>query len=85
MKVFPAIDLLEGRAVRLRKGLRDEVTVYTSSRRHVYTIQSRRIVEPTEAEVMAPTRGPTITLISCYPYLIDTHRIVVTGTLKEEL
>ncbi len=63
----------------------DEVTVYTSSRRHVYTIQSRRIVEPTEAEVMAPTRGPTITLISCYPYLIDTHRIVVTGTLKEEL
>lgn len=63
----------------------DEVTIYTSSRRHVYTIQSRRIVEPTEVAVMASTRGRTITLISCYPYLIDTHRIVVTGTLKEEL
>jgi sortase (surface protein transpeptidase) len=32
---------------------------------------------------MLPTTGPTITLISCYPYLIDTHRIVLFGELIE--
>ena len=28
MRVIPAIDLLDGRAVRLREGKKDEVTVY---------------------------------------------------------
>lgn len=29
MKIFPAIDLLDGKAVRLREGRRDQVTVYS--------------------------------------------------------
>ena len=62
----------------------DEITVYTSSREFVYVVQSQRIVEPTDVDVMAPTRKPTITLISCYPYLLDTQRIVIIGVLKEE-
>jgi sortase A len=63
----------------------DEITVYTTSRKYVYTVQSQRIVEPDETSVMAPTRTPTVTLISCYPYLVDTQRIVVIGTLTMEL
>jgi sortase A len=35
-------------------------------------------------EVMDPTRKPVVTLISCYPYLIDTQRIVVVGELVED-
>jgi sortase A len=32
--------------------------------------------------VMAPTESPTITLISCYPYMVDNKRIVVQGSLQ---
>jgi phosphoribosylformimino-5-aminoimidazole carboxamide ribotide isomerase len=31
VKIFPAIDLLEGKAVRLKKGLRDQATVYSDT------------------------------------------------------
>ncbi len=30
---------------------------------------------------MLPTTGPTLTLVFRYPYLIDTHRIVLFGEL----
>jgi sortase A len=63
----------------------DEIVVYTFSQRYVYEVQSQRIVEPSEVSVLTPTRKPTITLISCYPYLVDTQRIVIIGALKEEL
>jgi len=63
----------------------DEIIVYTLSRQYVYTVQAQRLVDPSEVSVMATTRKPTITLISCYPYLVDTQRIVIIGALKEEL
>lgn len=62
----------------------DQVIVYTLSRKYIYAVQSQRLVEPTEVSVLAPTRGPTITLISCYPYLVDKQRIVIVGILVEE-
>ncbi len=61
----------------------DEVTVYTQVEKFVYVITGKEIVEPTEVSVMAPTVGPTLTLISCYPYLVDTQRIVVFAELKK--
>ncbi|HLB45412.1 MAG TPA: sortase [Anaerolineales bacterium] len=61
----------------------DEVTVYTASSRYRYVVRGWRLVEPTEVSVMEPTVGPTLTLISCYPYLVDTQRIVVVGELAE--
>jgi sortase A len=33
---------------------------------------------------MAGTQEPVVTLISCYPYLVDNQRIVVTAELEEE-
>jgi sortase A len=65
---------------RLKPG--DEVIVYTGQQRYRYLITSSRIIEPTQVEVMAPTSTPTVTLISCYPYLIDTQRIAVFGELQ---
>jgi len=65
---------------RLQPG--DEITIYSQTDKFVYVITGMRIVEPTEVSVMAPTIGPTLTLISCYPYLVDTQRIVVFGELK---
>jgi sortase A len=60
----------------------DAVIVYTNQRQFVYVITGTQIVEPTQVEVMAPTSDPTITLISCYPYLIDNQRIVVKASLQ---
>jgi len=40
------------------------------------------VVEPTEVSVMEPTSEPVVTLISCYPYLVDNQRIVVRAVLK---
>ena len=61
----------------------DEIILSTGARDFVYKVTGTRIVEPTEVSVMDPTPRATITLISCYPYLIDTERIVVSGELVD--
>lgn len=65
---------------RLQPG--DQIILYTSQRSYTYTITNSKTVEPTEVRVMDPTNYPTVTLISCYPYLVDNQRIVVTGRLQ---
>jgi sortase A len=66
---------------RLKPG--DEVTLSTAVRDYTYRVTGMRIVEPTEVSVMEPTVRPTVTLISCYPYLVDNQRIVVFAELAE--
>lgn len=60
----------------------DRVIIYTQQRQYVYIITGTVIVEPTQVEVMAPTADPTVTLISCYPYLVNKQRIVVFAKLQ---
>jgi sortase A len=60
----------------------DRVILYTQQRQYVYIVTQTLIVEPTQVEVMAYTADPTITLISCYPYLINKQRIVVFAKLQ---
>lgn len=60
----------------------DIVILYTAQRQYNYVVTGTQIVEPTRVEVMAPTPNATITLISCYPYLISTERIVVSAVLQ---
>jgi len=60
----------------------DEVQLHTASQVFVYVITGAKVVEPTEVSVMAPTAHPSLTLISCYPYLVDDQRIVVFADLK---
>ena len=59
------------------------ITVYAGEQAFRYRIVERRIILPEQTEVMLPTTEPTVTLISCYPYLIDTHRIVLFGELVD--
>lgn len=66
---------------RLQPG--DEIVLSTSAREFSYRVTGMRIVEPTEVSVMEPTDKPTVTLISCYPYLVDNQRIVVFAELDE--
>ncbi len=60
----------------------DQVIISTRQRQYVYIVDRTVLVEPTAVEVMASTGSPTVTLISCYPYLVDTQRIVVFALLQ---
>ncbi|OGO06587.1 MAG: hypothetical protein A2Y73_04720 [Chloroflexi bacterium RBG_13_56_8] len=61
----------------------DEVLVYTDDRHYRYVVRSVQIVLPTRVEFLEPTDYPALTLITCYPYLVDTHRVVVVAELAE--
>ena len=63
--------------------LEDEVIVYTGVQPYRYVVKAKRIVEPTEVSVMYPTTKPVLTLITCHPYMVDTHRLVVVAELSE--
>src|SRR5512139_1806236 len=66
---------------QLRPG--DDIVVYSGSQRYRYAVSEQRLVAPTQVDVMASTSEPTVTLVSCYPYLIDNQRIVVFGQLSQ--
>ena len=62
--------------------LGDEVIVYAGEQPYRYIVRAKQIVDPTEVSVLASTTKPVTTLISCYPYMVDTHRIVVIAELQ---
>jgi sortase A len=66
---------------KLRPG--DEIILSTPARDFTYRVTGMRIVEPTDVSVMDSTQRATVTLISCYPYLVDNQRIVVFAELDE--
>lgn len=61
----------------------DQFTVYTNIRAYTYIVTGWELVEPTRVDVLNPTPNATATLISCYPYLVDTMRIIVRALLAE--
>ncbi len=61
----------------------DDYFIYGGEQKFRYVVKEKRIIEPTDVEVMWPTTEPIATLQTCYPYLIDTHRLVVIGELAE--
>ena len=65
---------------RLQPG--DEITIYTTQRSYTYVISDSIVVEPTQVDIMENTSQATLTLISCYPYLVDDKRIAITSRLK---
>ena len=60
----------------------DEIILHTNQRAYTYVVVNSQVVEPTDVQVMEQTAEPMVTLISCYPYLVDTQRIVVQGRLE---
>ena len=48
--------------------LDDEVRVVTPRGEYHYRVRKTRIVNPDDVWVLAPTRTPTVTLITCYPF-----------------
>jgi sortase A len=54
-----------------------EVQLQTRTETYTYVIRTTQIVEPDAVQVMEPQGSPMVTLISCYPYRVNTQRIVV--------
>jgi sortase A len=61
----------------------DKITVYASQQPYTYIVRATRIVEPDDVSIMYPTSSPILTLMTCYPYMIDTHRLAVIAELEE--
>ncbi|MCP5097004.1 MAG: class D sortase, partial [Chloroflexi bacterium] len=64
----------------------DEIIISTERTTYTYVINNIDFVDPvTGVWVMAPTEHASTTLISCYPYRVNTKRIVVFADLVDEL
>jgi sortase A len=61
----------------------DEFIVYAGEKPYRYIVKATRVLEPDDVSVMLPTTEPIATLQTCYPYLVDTHRLVVIAGLAE--
>jgi sortase A len=65
----------------------DELLVQRGGKIFHYKVTGKRVVEPTEIDVIAPTRDPEMTLITCYPtYYIGPapKRLVVFSKLVND-
>jgi sortase A len=65
---------------RLKPG--DKIVIHTNQRAYTYVVVGSEVVEPTYVSVMDQTSDSIMTLISCYPYLVDNQRIVVQARLE---
>ena len=59
----------------------DEIQVFAGGRMFKYQVRAKRIVLPSDLSVLQPTRDSVVTLITCHPYRVDTHRLVVIAQL----
>ena len=82
--VFSAHDDVFGEIFRYLDHLQpgDQILLFTAQQQYIYVVTGSQIVSPTQVEVMNPTVDPTVTLISCYPYMVDNKRIVVFAKLQ---
>ncbi|MBI5035346.1 MAG: sortase [Chloroflexi bacterium] len=58
-----------------------DVFVHAGNTSFRYVIKARRVVVPTDLSVLVSSKDPIVTLITCTPYRIDTHRLILIGEL----
>lgn len=59
--------------------LGDAVVLYTQVQAFAYQVAAKKVVLPEEVSVLNPSPDETLTLITCVPDLIYTHRLIVTA------
>jgi len=68
----------------VRKG--DAVTITTPEGRFHYVVASTQVVDPDDVAVLDPTKQPTLTLVTCYPFDFfgsAPQRFIVRATLTD--
>jgi sortase A len=61
----------------------DEIIVKTKKGEFTYKVNETKVVEPTEVSVLDKTEDATITLVTCTPVRVATHRLIVKGKLVQ--
>lgn len=59
----------------------DTIIIKTRKEEFSYKIYEKKVVEPTEISVLDPTEDATITLVTCTPIRVATHRLIIKGKL----
>ena len=60
----------------------DEITLERAGTAYTYTVTETFVVEPSDTYVLGPTDDATVTLITCTPIRVATHRLIVRATLQ---
>jgi sortase A len=60
----------------------DDIIVKTKKGEFTYKVYEKKTVEPTEVSVLNKTKDATITLVTCTPVRVATHRLIVKGKLQ---
>jgi sortase A len=60
----------------------DKIILYTRRAVVTYVVTRQLTVDPSNIAPLHPTTQPTITLISCAPYWVDTQRLIVQAIEK---
>lgn len=81
---FSAHDDIKGeifkRVGELKPG--DSIILKTAHASYRYVVTSQTVVDPSDTRPLNPTAVPSITLISCTPYWVDTQRLITRAVLK---
>lgn len=63
----------------------DVFVIHLYGLEHTYEVCEISVIKPEDTDVLAVQEGrELISLITCTPYGINTHRLIVTGERKEE-
>lgn len=62
----------------------DEIIVRTLKGEYTYKVYDQKVVEPTEVSVLDPTKDATLTLVTCTPVRVATHRLIIKAKLVEK-
>jgi sortase A len=65
----------------LEKG--DIIKAKTKKGTFEYEVYEKKVVEPTEVSVLEPTEDASITLVTCTPIRVATHRLIIKGRLTK--
>lgn len=63
----------------------DFIELETYDANYVYEINDIFVVEPTEVSVLDDIEGENLTLITCTPLFIGSHRLIIRATLVGEM
>ena len=63
----------------------DVILVYTAHSVYKYAVTDQKTVDPSDVSVLNPTRTPTLTLVTCTPYWVDSYRLIVQAALKSRV
>ena len=62
----------------------DLIEIETYDANYVYEINDIFVVEPTEVSVLDDLEGENLTLITCTPLFIGSHRLIIRATLVDK-